>query len=119
MQGQGNKIALKFFGIKSYVGNIYIGSNLAKLTIKFDTRTKWTGVILNGVIGAPPSSFKVRDSLTAEPIISEATDEAEVKSLAMDLVKYDGNLYRDQMCLNMLNEGGHRRMLPGGLCVRK
>ena len=31
-------------------------------------------------------------------------------------MKFDGHLYRDQMCLNMLNPD-NREIVPGNLCV--
>lgn len=73
-------------------------------------------MIVNGVQGAPLSSFKVENSETAVPIMSEATDGPEEKTFTMDWVQFDGHLYRDQMCLNMINPK-NRVLGPGGLCV--
>lgn len=81
-----NQIQLRFFGRQSYVSDIYIGSHLVKNTIIFDTRTKWTAVIVNGVDGAPISSYQIQNSDSAVPIISEATDEIEEKTILMDWV---------------------------------
>ena len=55
-----------------------------KNTIIFDTRTKWTGIIVNGVDLAPFSNYIVKDSTTAIPVRSEATDGAEDATFVMD-----------------------------------
>lgn len=68
---------------------------MVKNTIIFDTRTKWTGVIVNGVEYAPFSNYIVKDSTTAIAIKSEATDGAEEATFVMDQVKFDANLYRE------------------------
>lgn len=89
VQGRANQIQLRFFGRQTYVSDLYIGEPFVKNTVNFDTRTKWSGVIVNGVRDAPLSNYFLDKSSTATPV-KGAGDEIVSKSLTLDWVKYDG-----------------------------
>jgi hypothetical protein len=58
VQGYSNSIKLDFVENTYYVGNFYIGSDHVLTKVIFDTRTKWTGVVLENAKNAPnPSKY--------------------------------------------------------------
>ena len=57
VMGQSNQINLRYLdGPSIYVGSLYIGSENVVSKIIFDTRTKWTGVILDTAANAENAS---------------------------------------------------------------
>ena len=67
------------------MSDLYIGSPFVKNTVIFDTRTKWSGVIVNGVDGAPLSNYFLKTSGTADPVIGSNGDIVN-KTLLLDWV---------------------------------
>ena len=58
VRGFSNQIELDFKQNTFYVGNLYVGSENILTKVIFDTRTKWTGVILDNARDADnPSNY--------------------------------------------------------------
>ena len=58
VQGFSNTIELEFKENSLYIGNLYAGSDNILTKVIFDTRTKWTGIILDNAQSADfPSDY--------------------------------------------------------------
>lgn len=65
VQGQTNQIELRFRENTFFAGSLYMGSDHVVSKVVFDTRTKWTGVILANAVNADnPSRYALEDSGT-------------------------------------------------------
>jgi len=52
VRGSANQVTLQFKENSFYRGDLYVGSEFAHTYVLFDTRTKWTGVVVAGAEGA-------------------------------------------------------------------
>lgn len=98
VRGYLTQIELTFRENSLYVGNLYVGGDRVLTKVIFDTRTKWTGVILDNAEGAEnPSPY----SLTASgsEIAYQPNGELERKNLKQGQDSFTGNVYREQICL--------------------
>ena len=98
VQGFSNRIYLDFKENAFYVGSAYVGSEKINTKVVFDTRTKWSGIILPTASNADnPSTYDLQTSTTAVPYLPRG--HLEHTSLTLDLVSINGNVYRDALCL--------------------
>lgn len=117
VRGSANQVTLQFKENSFYRGDLYVGSEFAHTYVLFDTRTKWTGVVAAGAEGAGVvSSYDLQDSTTKVGVNRDDAGEPEAKSLSLDSTRFDGDLYREQMCLYQVGEG--RTLATGSLCAK-
>jgi len=62
------------------------------------------------------SSYDLQDSTTKVGVNRDDAGEPEAKSLSLDSTRFDGDLYREQMCLYQVGEG--RTLATGSLCAK-
>ena len=70
VQGYSNLVELDFKENTYYIGNLYAGSDHILTKVIFDTRTKWTGIILDNAENAPnPSDYQLEASGSQVPYL--------------------------------------------------
>ena len=95
----GNTVDLRFEDQSFYTGRVYVGGVVAQVI--FDTRTDWTGVVLDRCDDCDAPSFY--DPLASGSVVL-MTDE-EKKYLPEDAIQMmdqcvlKGHAYKDQICL--------------------
>ena len=103
VQTNANQVDLDFLMDSDYLGHLYVGQDyLSDEYVIYDTRTKWTGVNHRTVEGGslPASMYDPMDSNTSEPVNPDpSTGTPQPLTLKLDDNLFDGNLYKDQMCL--------------------
>lgn len=69
--------------------------------MKFDSRTKYTAVILNEALGEHPlCNYEFENSETHIGVhVDIRTGISKFQTLEMDDTIFDGNIYTEQMCL--------------------
>lgn len=94
----------------TYYGNLFIGSELLRATVIYDTVSDWTVVT---------SAFDIQTSETRHMQIDESTENATVIIKALDLgmgMRLEGPLYTDNMCL--IHTGEPADISIARLCVK-
>ena len=98
VQGYSNLVELDFKENTYYIGNLYAGSDHILTKVIFDTRTKWTGIILDNAENAPnPSDYQLEASGSQVPYLPN--NQPERVKLKQDMDRLYGNVYRDEFCL--------------------
>lgn len=110
VKGMTNSIELKWRENALYVGNLYMGKDNILTKVVFDTRTRWTGVLLEGIDADMPSDYDVLASETSVPY-TQGSDivRGQVKS---DFDTLSGAVYHEHMCLSQEFGEGY-----GSMCL--
>ena len=94
-------IELDFKENTFYIGDLYVGSDKILTKVIFDTRTKWTAVILDKAENAEnPSRYQLEASGSQVPYLPNG--HLERISLRLDADRLIGDVYRDKLCLQEL-----------------
>lgn len=99
VQANANQVELQFVEGTYYVGKLYIGSDYWLTNVIFDTRTPWTGVVLDNAVGSDSRSVYSTDISTTRIPYKPTGDQILRKTIVSNTNRLSGDVYRDQMCL--------------------
>jgi hypothetical protein len=102
VQMAANMVDLQVRGNTDYFGPLYIGDDYRENHMIYDTMSDWTIIIGDNAKGSNfPGNYNEKESTTAKPFMFKYGNDTLVQTQSVNLgsVDFNGEKYKEQMCL--------------------